>query len=112
MTQLHPAFGAFLLGLTPAAYIVPRECSPLAIAGAEGFVLFVAVAQCGLVEWMFVGSCADEWDAIDRLADVVGDAFADRTWSAWCEISHAEQLARVRAPKGSLARFDAGGSAA
>jgi len=88
MTTVHPAFTDFLLRLDPAVSL------QLAYAGDDGYVLFVRVRQCGVVEWLFVGFVADEWDTFDRLAVVVGDDFADSAWLAWCGVTHAEQLER------------------
>ncbi len=93
--SVHPAFAGFLLELEPRVALLRHDASPLAIAGDDGYSLFVQDAG----EWLFCGSVADEWQTFEHLAAVVGVDVADRAWLAWCEVSHREQLQRVRAAR-------------
>lgn len=93
--SMHPAFAPFLLTLEPPVALPRHDVSPLAIAGDDGYSLFVHDGA----EWLFCGSVADEWATFENLAAVAGADFADRAWLMWCEISHAEQLQRVRASR-------------
>lgn len=93
--SVHALFARFLLELEPPVALLRHDVSPLAIAGDDGYSLFVHDGA----EWLFCGSVADEWATFDNLAAVAGVEFADRAWLAWCEISHAEQLRAARASR-------------